>query len=244
MSSQEVSYRTEAMRRRLSSRCEGLLEVTWSADTSSSIVRYLHRTVKDYLRQADIWRHIISGAEPFNPDLILARTFLPAVKVMTLTRDTFDTFWRYFDLRVVHSRSLDSTDTQLKLVDELKRTGDALFASQVLPPALSHWTGTRRTSFRRKYSIEFDYEPYLSFFIFAFRYPLHSYVQRELAAGQPVDSPIFRGDVHRSMLADAARHLDLRMLNILFDAGADPNHCNDRDWTPWQEVLDLWNVGR
>ncbi|PMD22533.1 hypothetical protein NA56DRAFT_570112, partial [Hyaloscypha hepaticicola] len=98
MSPDEVSFRTETMRRRLSSRCKGLLEVTWSGETGIFIVQYLHRTVKDYLRRADIWRHIISGAEPFNPDLILAGTFLHAMKVMTLSRDTFKTFWKYFKL--------------------------------------------------------------------------------------------------------------------------------------------------
>ena len=151
MSSQEISFRTEAMRRRLSSRCKGLLEVTWSGENDRSIVHYLHRTVKDYLHRADIWKRILSGAEPFNPDLILAGTFLHSVKVMTLPPGSFESFWEfpehtfknfwyYFNLCVHHSLSLDSTDTQLKFIDELKQTGDTLFACQ--NSSERHWAAT------------------------------------------------------------------------------------------------------
>jgi hypothetical protein len=221
------------MRRRLSSRCKGLLEVTWSFETGTSIVQYLHRTVKDFLRRADIWKHILSGAEPFNPDLILAGISLHAVKAMTLTRHPFMIFWKYFKLCVDHSLSLDSTETHLEFVDELKQTGDTLFANQILLPGVRHWTGTCGLNF----SSPFD-NSFLSFFGFAFRYKLHSYVQREIAAGQALDSLIVDYP-NRSMLYNAVVHSDLKMLTIVLDAGGDPNHrnANSPTCTPWRQAL-------
>jgi hypothetical protein len=243
MSSQEVSFRTEAMRRRLSSRCKGLLEVTWSGESDHSVVQYLHKTVKDYLHRADIWKHIISGAEPFNPDLILAGTFLHSVKVMTLPPSTFESFWKYpehtfkhfwyyFNLCIHHSLSLDSTDTQLKFIDELKQTGDTLFACK--SSGGSHWAAAPGNFKSNSYEDDF-YES--SFFGLAIRYRLHSYVQRELV-GVQLNS--FIGDRKSlSVLYDAAIYGDIIMLKILLDAGGDPNRPNF-DYphrTTWNNVL-------
>jgi hypothetical protein len=240
MSSQEVSFRTEAMRRRLSSRCKGLLEVTRSSENGRSIVQYLHRTVKDYLHRADIWRHIILGAEPFNPDLILAGTFLHSLKVMTLPPctpesswewHTFKNFWAYFDLCVHHSLSLESTDTQLEFIDELKQTGDTLFACKI--SSGFHWAAT---SFGLQDLARVDLYG-SSFFGLAVKYRLHSYVQREVVGGQ-LNS--FIGDkINISVLYDAAIYEDIIMLKILLDAGGDPNRYNF-DYprsTAWVSVL-------
>lgn len=205
-------------------------------------MQYLHRTIKDYLRRADIWRHIISGAEPFNPDLILAGTFLHSVKVMTLPPGTFESFleyprrtfrkfWEYFNLCVHHSLSLESTDTQLKFIDELKQTGDTLFAWKNSGDL--HWAASSE-DFGRGWHKELFY--YSSFFGLAIRYRLHSYVQRELV-GDQLNS--FIGDKGLSVLYDAAIYDDIIMLKILFDAGGDPNGPNfdNPHDTPWVSVL-------
>jgi len=243
MSSQEVSFRTEAMRRRLSSRCKGLLEVTWSGENDRSIVQYLHRTVKDYLHRAEIWRHIILGAEPFNPDLILAGTFLHSLKVMTLPPCTFESFWvddvhifkdfwAYFDLCVHHSLSLESTDTQLEFIDELKQTGDTLFACK--NSSEYHWAATSHHLGRHSHNELFYYS---SFFGLAIRYRLHSYVQRELVGSQL--NSFTCDEKSLSVLYDVVMHEDITMLKILLDAGGDPNQprFDYPHTTPWSNVL-------
>jgi hypothetical protein len=66
-----------------------------------------------------------------------------SVKVMTLPSGTFESFWEYpprtfqkfwedFNRCVHHSLSLESADTQLKFIDELKQTGDTLFPAKIL----------------------------------------------------------------------------------------------------------------
>lgn len=101
--------RVNVMRRRLNSRSKGLLEVVPSSmpwiesgqkssyrshnrwknlsteEKTRSKVYYLHRTVKDYLAQPEVWRQIISvGPKGFNADLALCRANLLLLKTTPL----------------------------------------------------------------------------------------------------------------------------------------------------------------
>jgi hypothetical protein len=105
---QEKRYKSLNMRRRLDSRCKGLLEilpiqietesseVAYLRDVSTittkhadliadAAVDYLHRTVKDFLEKPETWEEISTATEPeFNPNAALARSYLLQSSVCTL----------------------------------------------------------------------------------------------------------------------------------------------------------------
>ncbi|KAF8847365.1 hypothetical protein BDZ45DRAFT_637097, partial [Acephala macrosclerotiorum] len=70
MSLAQAEYRAETMRRRLNSRCKGLLEAPVSKQRPilTTQVQFLHRTVRDFLSRPDIWEYIVSGGpQAFDP---------------------------------------------------------------------------------------------------------------------------------------------------------------------------------
>jgi hypothetical protein len=86
--------RTDTMRRRLNSRCKGLLEVGRPAtnDPSSQepTVQYLHRTVKDYIEDEDIQATLKATlTSPFDAHLKLAAGYVSHIKA---TDDNVDFF--------------------------------------------------------------------------------------------------------------------------------------------------------
>ena len=72
------------------------------------------------------------------------------------------------------------------------------------------------------------------FFVYAFKYPLYSYVQHKLNNGQPFDTKIDK----KALLTTAVMAMDLKMLQLLFDSGASPNTLEKYyNRTPWHQVL-------
>ncbi|OCL04539.1 hypothetical protein AOQ84DRAFT_416018 [Glonium stellatum] len=72
----ERTSREEEMRRRLNSRCKGLLESPLEVHENyrDSQVKYLHRTVKDFVELPHIWAKIFNGADDsFDPVRCLAQ---------------------------------------------------------------------------------------------------------------------------------------------------------------------------
>ncbi|KAE9370087.1 hypothetical protein N431DRAFT_411184 [Stipitochalara longipes BDJ] len=97
---EEINTRVNVMKRRLNSRCKGLLEVApelehpdglllLSSDPyslSASTVQYLHRTVKDFLENSKNWEWFMkSRQEDYDPNLALAKSFLGQLKGVTST---------------------------------------------------------------------------------------------------------------------------------------------------------------
>ena len=104
LSADEQRYRAESMRRRLNSRCRGLLEVAregfgamdttvsakasgllaeiTDANEASCTVQYLHRTVKDYLEDGERWSMLI-GSDPwtYDPHMAICRSLITQFKV-------------------------------------------------------------------------------------------------------------------------------------------------------------------
>ncbi|KAF2177486.1 hypothetical protein K469DRAFT_603169, partial [Zopfia rhizophila CBS 207.26] len=89
--------RSRNMKRRLNSRCKGLLEVasvSTSLHMANQKVQYLHRTVKDFLETPAVWSWIVgSNSTPFDPHLSLCRSFLLQLKGLDATSLQIDSFW-------------------------------------------------------------------------------------------------------------------------------------------------------
>ncbi|KAF2094819.1 hypothetical protein NA57DRAFT_45489, partial [Rhizodiscina lignyota] len=88
LTSNEKFYRSLTMRRRLDSRCRGLLETEvhddWTEDDdilAKSKVDFLHRTVSEFLERADIWEKFLAATDnSFKPFAALAQSWLLQLK--------------------------------------------------------------------------------------------------------------------------------------------------------------------
>ena len=134
----EVSYRAETMRRRLASRCKGLLEAPSVEDEGGGAeVQYLHRTVKDFLHRDDIWEYIVSGYDSFDPNLALCGALLGQMKAKNIIRYG----WEGFETDVVscfhYAKEIEDDLMQDSFLDEVDRAGRQVvtFSQTKIQPA-------------------------------------------------------------------------------------------------------------
>lgn len=91
MTQDEISIRTEAMNRRLNSRCKGLLETDRGLqsiqddhirDPSQLTVQYLHRTVRDFIKSPKAQKFLQLSMNPdFDPSIQLMVAYLMDAKI-------------------------------------------------------------------------------------------------------------------------------------------------------------------
>ncbi|KAE8446916.1 hypothetical protein EG329_011547 [Mollisiaceae sp. DMI_Dod_QoI] len=250
-----LDFRAEGMRRRLSSRCKGLLEASRTVfDTRDTMVQYLHRTVRDYICQPKVWEFVASGTnEAFDPNVSLSACWLLRIKTMTPTLKQLDYFWTFLKSCADYSIKFEESrpDVNVSLLDELSRVGDHLFETPgpngttwlkeytehqsrlalLNPSRASHWTCTEdlRPGFEHGT---------MSFLGYAFIYPLHTYVENKLRSGAPLDERI----AGHSLLYTASYMSNVRFVELLFSLRADPNilETEQMGWTTWEQFL--WGV--
>ena len=154
----EQIARIEVTRRRLNSRCKGLLEIVSdkprlpraeiAVDSAlyskysqypllNSTVQYLHRTVKDFIESEDVWQWLVTATkEKYDPDLALCKSFVMQFK--TTPHETLRTagVWTTAKACVRHARQ-SSTITHdnpkkeqqlVALLDELNRAAEGQMA--------------------------------------------------------------------------------------------------------------------
>lgn len=137
------------MKRKLSSRCKGLLEVDSlpmlgqqnDADGGTDgnknnddrimdcKVQYLHRTVKDFIQTPEVWDWIVTiNQEPFDPFVAHGKSHLLLLKSMNTTEPAYDETWGCAMRCIYYAKrsELDKGLVQTKLMDELDRTATAL----------------------------------------------------------------------------------------------------------------------
>lgn len=86
ISSEDAWIRVETMRRRVNSRCKGLIEVVRPNSESKDILRipiqYLHKTVKDYIEGPDVQAKLLHAVNSqFDPNLSLCAGALAMFKI-------------------------------------------------------------------------------------------------------------------------------------------------------------------
>jgi hypothetical protein len=242
----QTKFRAETMRRRLNSRCKGLLEATTLKSTGHlAQVQYLHRTVKDFLNRPDTWDYILSGtSDSFNPDISLCGGYLYQLKSMTVAIDMRPRFRDLVKLCLHYSVKFEETETlHVKILQEMDRVATSMLggthpsgqtwlvevAIAQTPPLDLHFS---RSWVALLASPGEDVAP--SFFDYAFKHAFYTYVSHELLAGREQDSVISG----RSLLSTAVDIWDRRMIRILLDHKADPNLlAGDSMFTPWTGAL-------
>lgn len=128
----EESIMLDTMRRRLNSRCRGLLEVsTESHNDSEHTVQYLHRTVKDYISSERAQKTLqIPTTSSFNPHQSLCAGNLAHLKTFDDSRILVPgtPFWDSIERCLYSAAQLqsDSPASTMSLLDELRQVGNRI----------------------------------------------------------------------------------------------------------------------
>lgn len=133
----DIQYRVKEMRKRLNSRCRGLIGITkFGNDASAAFLRsltvqYMHRTVKDYMDRKDTHQRLLGMLnERFDPYVRLCSASLAMWKshVDWEVRDVLESHQKLFEcLRNAANVADENTGLMVRLVKELgrlMRTGD------------------------------------------------------------------------------------------------------------------------
>jgi hypothetical protein len=238
----EIVLRMDTMRRRINSRCKGLLEIKRSISLSdgsthgvSSLedpaVQYLHRTVKDYL-EGDQAQRVLRPAvrSTYDPELRrLAGNIAYLKGVATSNRQISQ------DLAIgcfEHSRNVlqSNLPRMILLLDELKRV-ISIQGPSIVELVFKPASGLRRSGHRATFSDLPGRSAWAiddAFLSITVQHSVVEYVQAKAEAGCIIQKPI-----SWPLLVDALQVLEqpslnpsqgLRTIQCLLDKDADPNY--------------------
>jgi hypothetical protein len=255
MGPDEMQLRAELMRRRLNSRCRGLIEAPdFEEKGYNAKAQYLHRTVRDFLGSA--WQDWISSKyDSFDPDLALCGAFLLHLKAMNQEKRMFlEEFWNTFETCVAYSSRFKDRAPQLHadVMRALDQTGDGLFQSAhpngepwlkvivadikaqglLSMQLIRHWYQIWSIEFEGYGFLTFSRPTFEDFSRYAFEYQLPSYMKYKLEA----DEISNLGDTGPYLLSNAISRQDVEMVNILLQRGVSPN-CKVGNRTAWHNLL-------
>ncbi|KAF2106820.1 hypothetical protein BDV96DRAFT_590510 [Lophiotrema nucula] len=240
---EEAALMAKKWRKKLNSRCRDLLEVHWSDDCSSGgiphmnyHVDFLHRTVRDFLR--DNYRDVLRqrAGSDFNAFASLCRIHLGLIKATPTSarrESSFNPLIGMVDEIMYYARYLELQGEYcgVALLDEVD---DAMNAHAAAWQVESHWTNVRRPAKPRKVFQDPGQSTYIALTI---QSRLLQYVTDKLDA----NPGILKAKRGRPLLDYALRpkrvspanlpyrvnflesNVDIRIVRLLLDRGADPN---------------------
>ena len=236
--------------RRLKSRCAGLLEVqgidahetpnsSEATAISDGTVQYLHRTVRDYLKSADIWP--LENKLNYDPHQILLRCHVLKLKkiqpqlgrIWEWTESVYECYY--------YARQAESTERYyFRLLDELELA--ILAGRQSLLKQ-----GAEESDFKASGTIIRHMVPPLGIAVWT---GLHLYSSgrinpNTIAKLSPPNRPLlYYASCFSEWNDNSSAILDPRIIKLLLDCGTDPNEeikdpefFNDSSTTPWRTFL-------
>ena len=237
LSQDEVESRNAEMRKRLNGRCKGLLEVT-----SSGVVGFLHRTVKDFLLAEDMQRLIVTWAhDQFDADLAICKTRLAEFKSARFEVEGYirpGHFLGLVDNIFDHAREVEirTGHTPMASLDALDRAILQIGARySIVGSILDRITRQHRDR-------ESDVEAHNSFLTFAITRELGIYIKNKLdwdpgllhnKKGRPLLDYALRPS---GLTADVKLPPRLEIVKDLLGRGADPNQAWAES-TVWKRLL-------
>ncbi len=152
LSKRDNLSRAKTMKRRLNSRCKGLLEaaptfshqsVSAATETGKSEnvdtslistfkIQYLHRSVRDFFGKPNVKNKLVAATnDAFNPYLGLCKSSIMQLKVLCPDRLELDHFWDCVMWSVEYAKQaeLHSDEEQSRLLDEIDRASSKLAAA-------------------------------------------------------------------------------------------------------------------
>jgi hypothetical protein len=210
----EVQTRCQDMRRRLQSRCKGLLEARKSAGFSivtndvdllkpanpaavddGMEIDFLHRTVRDFLNTPAVDFELVAvDSEFFNANITLLRAFIARVKGLSRSGNrqaSMKRFWSLVGPAVYHARIAEENTgiSQSRLLNELDRAASLFYTSSISQPlGRSHWSNSASGNLRDQSAT--------SFLTFAIEFGLERYVAERLES----DATLLSSNVGRPLL--------------------------------------------
>jgi hypothetical protein len=263
MTSGEMERKSELMRRRLNSRCKGLLEAGKPKSVLGTLadvpVHYLHRTVKDYIEKPQTWATILFyTGHYFDPHLMLSAAYLMQLKNTNFTAKYLweCVTWCMHYCAVAANASIFETstisavhimgslDSAADIVSRRQTNGSSLIEQACKTSRLgdiTYWTEIERQNVVKGPS---------DFFTLAVGCQLSWYVQekikpgylesRELSLCPPLLAAVTN---YQSFALCEGRfglnrsHACLKTVELLLNAGDDPNTLHG-DTSAWNQVID------
>lgn len=176
-------YRAETTRRRVASRCKGLLEVSnFKRDGPHAKVQYLHRTVRDFLYEASAQKILLTGlTTDFDPHVALCAALIRHIKAIRPTEED-DSDMQWFGSLVAnfvtqcHCIERAGSREYVRYLDEMDRVTVAILGYETdntAPYDLPHWTmrvddlGYKGRSKKVKSLVDYAFERHLNAYLLA-----------------------------------------------------------------------------
>jgi hypothetical protein len=247
ISEEEMGYTAKSMRRRLNSRCKGLVEApTFEFEGPAAKVQYLHRTVKDFLSKRRGWEDLPFLDQPtFDPDLQLCVAFLLYMKGLGQRGNIFlDHFWAAFSNCIKYSTRFKekAPSAHMTILKGLDQVGHELYnTTNPDDPDRGAWLNTivtngrsmnlfiteRITSWYETGPIEDTMFP-----VYAVEYDIQAYIKCNSESARKLDLR----EIGQSLLSKAVLIQDSENVKLLLQYGVSPN-CRTVRGTLWHNVL-------
>lgn len=242
----DIAFRAELARRRLSSRCKGLLEApTFHADGADTKVQFLHRTVRDFIQREDIEATIHGVEKDFDPYEAICTCQILNLKTRGL--DPSPEFTAAFYQAAVLSESIQSTDDAFKaaVVIELKRISNTLHANRIAVRSIPQSNHEGPSSQARPWLDgglpSFDKH---GFFNWAIDRNLFSYIRQTAPSYSLNTSDVFDCPLIHALglvLETSNSDKSFELIKILLENGADPNYRPGKvSESPWGFITGLY----
>jgi hypothetical protein len=130
LSKAEANYHARIMERNLMSRCKCLLDAQQPILPTTKVT-WLHRTLREYLDQVDVWDGVRARSPDYDAELALALSLLHQAKARTTSRgqsgpDFLESLHRAIRLHMAIRDPLDDTTQermQIAFLNDVERTG-------------------------------------------------------------------------------------------------------------------------
>lgn len=244
----------DQMRRRIKSRCGGFLESpAFKEQKTWAKVEYLHRTVKDYLLQDQIFQSLTSASNTTSNQIVLTLCtgFLRCIKKLDGSQPTFLPRFKYLTSNCLDfSKIVEEVNSEmnLRILLDLNEAAGSFFRAGAANA--EQWI--KEVQKNAPYALKPDWTNLCtmatsssSFLEFALQQGFYSYVEHTLK--QQYHSGIYDQSRLSNFLVIALDHdrIDIKFFSVALQNGADPNIPADgyeSSRVPWYHLLYLLSV--